>query len=97
MLHDIMSVCIIMHNMIIEDEFDVHGRIVDLNVMYVPKVDMIVDKTKQFQWLFVLEIEMIVDKAEQFQWFLAPNKQIKDKEVHYALRNYIFIHKKLYH
>ena len=43
MLHDIM--CIIMHNMIIEDEFDAHGSIVDLNVI-VLKVDMIVDKTE---------------------------------------------------
>ena len=44
MLQDIMSMCIIMHNMIIEDEFDDHGSIVDLNVMFVPKIDMIVDK-----------------------------------------------------
>ena len=38
-----------MHNMIIEDEYDTHGSIVDLNVMSVPEVDMIVDKTEQFQ------------------------------------------------
>ena len=48
--HDILSVCIIMHNIIIEDEFDTHGSIVDLNVMFVSKFDMIVDKTEQFQW-----------------------------------------------
>ena len=61
MSHDIMSMCIIiMHNIIREDEFDTHGSIVDLNVMF-------------------------VDKTEQFQWFLARHKQIKDKEVHYAL------------
>ena len=41
--------CIIMQNMIIENEFDAHGSIVDLNVMFVREVDMIVDKTKQFQ------------------------------------------------
>ena len=35
--------------MIIEDEYNTHGSIVDLNVMSVPKVDMIVDKTEQFQ------------------------------------------------
>ena len=46
-----MPMCIIMHNMIIEDEFETHGNIVDLNVMFVPEVDMIVDKTEQFQWL----------------------------------------------
>ena len=45
MIHDTMSACTTMHNMIIEDEFDAHGSIVDLNVMFVPKVDMIVDKT----------------------------------------------------
>ena len=54
MLHDFMSMCIIMHNMIIEDEFETHGSIVDLNVMFVPKVDMIEDKTKKFQWLLAL-------------------------------------------
>ena len=45
MLHDIILTCIILHNMIIEDEHDTHGSFVDLNVMSVPKVDMIVDKT----------------------------------------------------
>ena len=43
MFRDIMSVCIIIHNMIIEDEFDTHVNIVDLNVMVVPKVDIIID------------------------------------------------------
>ena len=43
--HDIITTCIIMHNMIIEDEYDTHGSIVDLNVMSVPEVYMIVDKT----------------------------------------------------
>ena len=41
--------CIIMHNMIIENEFDAHDSIVDLNAMFVPKVDMIIDKIEQFQ------------------------------------------------
>ena len=36
MFHDIMSMCIIIiHNIIIEDEFDTHGNIVYLNVMFV--------------------------------------------------------------
>ena len=38
------------HNMIIEDEFDAHESIVDLNVMFVLKINIILDKTKQFQW-----------------------------------------------
>ena len=46
MLHDIISTCIIMHNIIVEDEYDTHESIVDLNVMLVPKADMIVDKTE---------------------------------------------------
>ena len=33
-----------MHNMIIEDEYDTHESIVDLNVILVLEVDMIVDK-----------------------------------------------------
>ena len=74
MFHDIISACIIMHNMILEDEYDTHGRIIDLNVMSIPEVDMIVDKT------------------EQFQRFFARHKRIKDKEVHYALRNVLIEH-----
>ena len=35
MFQDIMLTCLIMYNMIIEDEFDTHGSIVDLNVMFV--------------------------------------------------------------
>ena len=39
MFHDILSICIIMHNMIIEDEFGSYLSIADLNVMFFPKVD----------------------------------------------------------
>ena len=35
---------------------------------------------------------MIVDKIEQFQQFLTRHKQIKDKEVHYVLRNALIEH-----
>ena len=45
MLHDIMSTCIIMYNMIIKDKFETQESIVDLNMMFVQKVEMIVDKT----------------------------------------------------
>ena len=34
-----------MHNIIIEDKFDAHGNIVNLNVMFVPEINMIIDKT----------------------------------------------------
>ena len=50
MLHDIMLVCIIKHNMIIEEKFDTHRSILDLNMMLVPKVHVIGDKIEQFQW-----------------------------------------------
>ena len=45
-----------MHNMIIEDEFDAHGSIVDLNVMFVLEINMILAKTKQFQWFLVPKV-----------------------------------------
>ena len=35
---------------------------------------------------------MIVDKTKQFQQFLTRHKQIKDKEVHYVLRNALIEH-----
>ena len=40
-----MSTCIIMQNMIIKDRVETYESIVDFNVMFIPKVDMIVDKT----------------------------------------------------
>ena len=45
-----------MHNMIIKDEFDAHGSIVDLNVMFVLEINMIITKTEQFKWFFVLKV-----------------------------------------
>ena len=45
-----------MHNMIIEDEFDAHGSIVDLNVMFVLEINMIIAKTEQFQWFLVPKV-----------------------------------------
>ena len=38
-----------MHNMITEDEVETYRSIVDFNVMFISEVDMIVDKTEQFQ------------------------------------------------
>ena len=45
-----------MHNMIIEDEFDAHGSIADLNVMFVLEINMIIAKTEQFQWFLVPKV-----------------------------------------
>ena len=48
-LYDIMSACIIIHNMITEDEVESYVSIVDFNVMFIHEVDMIVDNIGQFQ------------------------------------------------
>ena len=37
-----------MHNMIIEEEVETYGSIVNFNVMFILEVDTIVDKIKQF-------------------------------------------------
>ena len=65
MFHDIISTCIIMNNMIIEDKYDTYVSIVDLNVMSITKVNMIVDKTKQFQW-FLARHMRIKDKEAYY-------------------------------
>ena len=44
-LYDIISACIIMHNMIIDDEVETNWSIVDFNVLSIPKVNIIVEKT----------------------------------------------------
>ena len=38
-----------MHNVIIEDEVETYESIVDFNVIFNPKIDMIVYKIEQFQ------------------------------------------------
>ena len=40
--------------MIIEDEFDTHGSIADLNVMLVSKVNMIANKNNNFNDSFLV-------------------------------------------
>ncbi|KDO66795.1 hypothetical protein CISIN_1g040834mg [Citrus sinensis] len=48
-LHDIMTACIIMHNIIIEDERDVNATINDWMQAPIPIVDMRVDENTRFQ------------------------------------------------
>ncbi|KAL5784173.1 hypothetical protein ACOSQ2_006565 [Xanthoceras sorbifolium] len=48
-LHDIMSSCIIMHNMIVEDERDVDADIDNWREAPAPEVDMAVDENTRFQ------------------------------------------------
>ena len=48
-LHDIMSACIIMHNMIIEDERDIDAPIQDAREVPSPEVEMEVNESTRFQ------------------------------------------------
>ncbi|KAK3182909.1 hypothetical protein Dsin_030195 [Dipteronia sinensis] len=48
-LHDIMTMCIIMHNMIIEDERDVAASIEDHMEVPTPEVEMMLDENTRFQ------------------------------------------------
>ncbi|XP_063941212.1 uncharacterized protein LOC135149424 [Daucus carota subsp. sativus] len=48
-LHDIMTACIIMHNMIIEDDRDVSGTFSDSTQASIPNVEMVEDENVRFQ------------------------------------------------
>ena len=61
MLHDIMTTCIIMHNMIIEDERDLEAPIEDVMEAPAPEVEMVVDDYTQFQQ-FLARHRQIKDK-----------------------------------
>ena len=60
-LHDIMTTCIIMHNMIIEDERDVNAPIRDARPGPQPTVEMVMDENTQFQE-FLARNRQIKDK-----------------------------------
>ena len=57
-----------MDNMIIEEEVETYGSIVNFNVMFIPEVDMIVDKIEQFQ-KFLARHKKIKDKEAQMYLF----------------------------
>ena len=48
-LHDIMRACIIMHNMIIEDEHDLNAIITVAMEVLIPEVEMLEDDNTRFQ------------------------------------------------
>ena len=60
-LHDIMTVCIIIHNMIIEDERDVNATINDWMQAQIPTVDISIDENTRFQE-FLARHKQIKDK-----------------------------------
>ncbi|XP_020263037.1 putative nuclease HARBI1 [Asparagus officinalis] len=60
-LHDIMTACIIMHNMIIEDERDLYAPIQEVREAPTPEVDMVADETIRFGQ-FIARYGKIKDK-----------------------------------
>ncbi|KAL5767467.1 hypothetical protein ACOSQ2_014250 [Xanthoceras sorbifolium] len=60
-LHDIMTSCIIMHNMIIEDERNVNADIENWREAPIPEVETVVDETTRFQQ-FLAQHRQIKDK-----------------------------------
>ncbi|KAI3459960.1 hypothetical protein Pfo_016623 [Paulownia fortunei] len=64
-LHDIITTCIIMHNMIIEDERDVDAPIQDWMEAPTPKVEMVIDEHDRFQ-KFLPQHRQIKNKDAHF-------------------------------
>ncbi|OMO51847.1 Harbinger transposase-derived protein, plant [Corchorus capsularis] len=64
-LHDIMTACIIMHNMIIEDERDLNADIGICMEALAPKVEMVRDETTGFQE-FLARHKQIKNKEAHF-------------------------------
>ncbi|XP_020271530.1 uncharacterized protein LOC109846695 [Asparagus officinalis] len=60
-LHDIMIACIIMHNMIIEDEHDLYAPIQEVREIPTPEVDIVADETTSFTQ-FITRYRQIKDK-----------------------------------
>ncbi|XP_020271556.1 uncharacterized protein LOC109846722 [Asparagus officinalis] len=60
-LYDIMTACIIMHNMIIEDERDLYALIQEVREAPTPEVDMVADETTRFTQ-FIARYGKIKDK-----------------------------------
>ncbi|OMO63874.1 Harbinger transposase-derived protein, plant [Corchorus olitorius] len=64
-LLDIMSVCIIMHNMIVEDERDLDADIGNWREAPTPEVEMVIDETTRFRE-FLARHQQIKDKEPHF-------------------------------
>ena len=64
-LHDIMTACIIMHNMIVEDERDLNAPIIEARETPPPTVEIIEDEDNRFQQ-FIARHRQIKDKEAHF-------------------------------
>nr|XP_016494954.1 PREDICTED: uncharacterized protein LOC107814133 [Nicotiana tabacum] len=64
-LHDIMTTCIILHNMIIEDERDLNAPIEDARECPATTVEMVVDEDHRFEQ-FLARHKTIKDKDAYF-------------------------------
>ena len=69
-----MTTCIILHNMIIENERKFN------------------DPIEVAREVPPMEVEIAIDEDSRFQQFLVRYKRIKDKEVHFNLRNALIDH-----
>ncbi|XP_049381402.1 uncharacterized protein LOC125845966 [Solanum stenotomum] len=65
-LHDIMTTCIILHNMIIEDECDLNAPIQDVVEAPTPTIEMVVDENFRFEQ-FLARHKKIKDKNAHFE------------------------------
>ncbi|XP_020263300.1 uncharacterized protein LOC109839282 [Asparagus officinalis] len=68
-LHDIMTACIIMHNMIIEDERDLYAPIQEVREAPTPEVDMVADETTRFTQ-FIAHYGKIKDKDAHLRFVM---------------------------
>ena len=75
-LHDIMTACIIMHNMIREEVRDLNAPIQQIPETNTQEPD----------------IEMESNESVRFQQFLDRHRKIKDKDAHMTLRNALIDH-----
>ncbi|CAH9147851.1 unnamed protein product, partial [Cuscuta epithymum] len=64
--YDIMSACIIMHNMIIEDERDIHALVEDVRDTLIPDVEVTVDEVARFSQ-FLTQHKQIHDKNSHIE------------------------------
>ncbi|XP_020250051.1 uncharacterized protein LOC109827454 [Asparagus officinalis] len=92
-LHDIMTACIIMRNMIVDDERDLYAPIQEVREAPTPEVDIILyAPIQEVREAPTPEVDIIADETIRFNQFIARYKQIKDKDAHIIFRNALIDH-----